>query len=352
MSVVAPAPPGVDADRSDSLRYAVRLAAAVLLAFAASAVLRLPEGSWAVMSALIVVRPSTGSTLGAGWDRVRGVLVGAALGVAAVEARRFGIEGSAATLVLVTALAFAGGLRPALRSAPISALIVVTSGAGAGPSAGHVAWLRTLEIGLGVAAALLVSLADLRAHARPRFRRALADLLRALAGELEAPPPASEAAEGTRRAALRRLAVLAEAADRERRLFAGWRGDDDPEQHRRSARLAARTAGDAALFRRLRRDGADPPGADARRTVERLRDVAAGLDEGTVAPRQAGVARRAHDPARDRRAVPDADTGAAPAPTPTAIEALAGALVADDMRRLARSEGLGASPGKGASPDA
>ena len=59
-----------------SLRYGARLASAVLLSFAASALLRLPEGFWAVMSALIVVRPDTGSTLGAGWDRVRGALGG------------------------------------------------------------------------------------------------------------------------------------------------------------------------------------------------------------------------------------------------------------------------------------
>jgi uncharacterized membrane protein YccC len=61
---------------AESLRYGARLAAAVLLSFAVSALLRLPEGFWAVMSALIVVRPDTGSTLGAGWDRVRGALGG------------------------------------------------------------------------------------------------------------------------------------------------------------------------------------------------------------------------------------------------------------------------------------
>ena len=144
----------------ESLRYGLRLASAVLLSFVVSALLHLPEGFWAVMSALIVVRPDTGSTLGAGWDRIRGALVGTALGLAGAGLRHVGGAHALAPLVLVTLLAFAAGLSPALRSAPISALIVVTSGGIAGHSAGQVALLRALEIGIGIAAAVLVSLVD------------------------------------------------------------------------------------------------------------------------------------------------------------------------------------------------
>jgi hypothetical protein len=53
-------------------RPGVQLAAAVALAWAVASALRLPESFWAVMSVLIVMRPSAGSTLDAGWDRVRG----------------------------------------------------------------------------------------------------------------------------------------------------------------------------------------------------------------------------------------------------------------------------------------
>jgi uncharacterized membrane protein YccC len=269
----------------ESLRYGARLAGAVLLAFAASALLRLPEGFWAVMSALIVVRPDTGSTLGAGWDRVRGALLGTALGLAGTALRH--VEGLAeiAPLALVTVLAFGAGLSPLLRSAPISALIVVTSGSIPGHTAGQVALLRALEIGIGVAAALLVSLLDARSRATLRYRAAAAAQLRALADSLlqEPAPDARDAAELARRAALRQLAVLADAADREARVFAGKRRRGVDDRHRRSARLLARTASDAALFARLRRMSAGtlPPAGDApeRAAADSLRAVADALEQ-------------------------------------------------------------------------
>eukprot|EP01036_Dinobryon_divergens_P010090 gene10090-13509_t len=58
-------------------RPGVQLAGAVALAWIVSVALHLPESFWAVMSVLIVMRPSAGSTLDAGWDRVRGTAAGA-----------------------------------------------------------------------------------------------------------------------------------------------------------------------------------------------------------------------------------------------------------------------------------
>ena len=238
----------------ESLRYGGRLAAAVLLAFAVSAALRLPEGFWAVMSALIVARPDTGSTLSAGWDRIRGALVGTALGLAGAAWRHFDGEPDFAPILLVTLLAFAAGLEPAMRSAPISALIIVTSGGIPGHSAAQVALLRALEIGIGIAAAMAVSMLDFRSRATLRFRAAAARHLRALADGLvtTSAPEAREAAETTRRAALRQLALLADSADRESRVFAGKAKRGDCERHRRSARLLSRITSDTALFGRLR----------------------------------------------------------------------------------------------------
>ncbi len=238
----------------------------MLLAFATSALLHLPEGFWAVMSALIVVRPDTGSTLGAGWDRVRGALVGTALGLAATALRHVDGAAEVAPLAWVTLLAFAAGLTPSLRGAPISALIVATSSGIPGHSAGQVALLRALEIGIGVAAALLVSLLDLRLRATLRFRAAARRTLRAQADALVADPaaPDREAADAERRSALRQLAVLADSADREAHLLARKRHRPELERHRRSARLLSRLASDTALFARLRASGSDAaPGSDA-----------------------------------------------------------------------------------------
>jgi uncharacterized membrane protein YccC len=240
-----------------SLRYGARLASAVLLSFAASALLRLPEGFWAVMSALIVVRPDTGSTLGAGWDRVRGALVGTALGLAGAALRHGGGTAELEPLAIVAALAFAAGLAPALRSAPISALIVVTGGSLPGHSAGQVALLRALEIGIGIGAALLVSLVslvDLRSRAALRYRAAAAAQLRELAEALlaEPLPAARDAADAARRAGLRRLAILADSADREARFRRRRPARPAGERYRKSARLLARISADSALFERLR----------------------------------------------------------------------------------------------------
>ena len=62
-------------------RAGAQLAAAVAIAWGVSHLIGLPESFWAVMSVLIVMRPSAGSTLEAGWDRVRGTFAGALAGL-------------------------------------------------------------------------------------------------------------------------------------------------------------------------------------------------------------------------------------------------------------------------------
>ena len=117
------------AQKAADWTHAAQLGAAVGLAWGASALLHRPEGFWAVMSALIVLRPTAGATLGAGWDRIRGTLAGTLLGLAGVALRHLhGFDVTATTLVLVGLLAAASALLPWLRSAPITALIVLGTG--------------------------------------------------------------------------------------------------------------------------------------------------------------------------------------------------------------------------------
>lgn len=162
-------------------RQGTQLAAAVVLSWLASAALHLPEGFWAVMSALIVVRPTMGSTLGAGWDRVRGTFVGAVMGLAGVWLEHHGAGSAAAILGMVTLVAFASAVVPGMRSAPLSALIVLTSSGVAGQYAFDMALMRVLEIAIGVTAGLGVSLFGLAAQARHRFPAACAEVLRQIA---------------------------------------------------------------------------------------------------------------------------------------------------------------------------
>ena len=247
------------------LGHAAQLAIAVVVSWSVSAACGLPENLWAVMSALIVLRPTAGSTLGAGWDRVRGTLVGTAVGLAGVWIG----HGTTTILAIVAILAFASALVPALRSAPIAALIVLSSAGIPGHSAVDVAELRAVEIAIGVATGVLVSLFAFAVHARDAFDRAAAAWLRA----------AVDADAESSRTRLRALAVLAVGADREAVLMR-WLGRERPTvsgfaalsptyapssgaDRIRQARLLARTGADLnALWRAL---DADPVPADAAR---------------------------------------------------------------------------------------
>jgi len=245
-------------DSAPDWRHGLQLAAAVTLSYLASAALHLPESFWAVMSALIVVRPTAGSTLGAGWDRVRGTFAGTLIGLAGVWLNHHGLGSSVSTLAMVAAVAFASAVFPVMRSAPISALIVLTSAGIAGHSALGVALMRVAEISIGVAVGLAVSLAGLAAQARGRFDAACAGLLRQLAAQARrelgtepSTPQQREAAAGQRRLALRELTLLATAADREARLLQRGKADGARDAYLRRARLVARIAHDTGSFGRL-----------------------------------------------------------------------------------------------------
>ncbi len=125
-----------------------------------------------IQMALIVMRTNTGATLGAGWDHVRGTAVGTLGELFGVWLRHRGLSLPGATLLVVALLAFGSGLVQTLRSAPITALIVVSSGDVAGHSAFAVAGLRTVEIAIGIAAGLAVTALAPSARAAPRFDRA------------------------------------------------------------------------------------------------------------------------------------------------------------------------------------
>jgi uncharacterized membrane protein YccC len=245
-------------------RHGAQLAAAVVIAYLGSAAVGLPEGFWAVMSALIVTRPDTGATLAAGWDRVRGTLLGTLCGLGGVWLRHTGLGLPAATLVIVAVLAFASAGVPILRSAPITALIVLSSGGIAGHTPMQVATLRVAEIAIGVSVGLAISVALPASRAANKFGPECAKVLRQVAaqvGRVVAGPVRSaderDTASATMRAALRQLVLLGDSAGRESRF--SWRrllrrrapeGAEGPS-HRRIAQLVMRTSQDAALLGRI-----------------------------------------------------------------------------------------------------
>jgi uncharacterized membrane protein YccC len=248
-------------------RHGAQLAAAVVASYLCSAAVGLPEGFWAVMSALIVSRPDAGATLGAGWDRIRGTLLGTACGLAGVWLRHAGLGAPAATLAIVAVLAFASAGVPILRSAPITALIILSSGGIAGHSALQVAGLRVAEIAIGVSAGLAISVALPFASASRRFNAECAAVLRSIAeqvrrslGDTARTEAQRDAASHAMRAALRQLVLLGDSAEQESRLsIRRWLGtlrgrpvdaaSSLPPQGR-TAKLVMRTSQDAGLLGR------------------------------------------------------------------------------------------------------
>jgi uncharacterized membrane protein YccC len=251
----------------ENRHHGLQLAAAVLLSYGVAWLLNLPEQLWAVMSTLIVMRPQTGATLEAGGDRLLGTLAGILCALAGVALHHWGIGGLGVTLAVVALLAYASAMTSGLRSAPVAALIVLSGGAIPGHSAWQVAGLRLVQIGIGVAVALAISLLSARYRAAQRLHAGSAALLRQCARLLvpagdggakaeegarqPAPEDTQDAAGAALRTAVGRLTLLAASADREGRLFRQAQPAGDGNHHRRIAGLLRRVVQDAALLARV-----------------------------------------------------------------------------------------------------
>jgi uncharacterized membrane protein YccC len=220
----------------------LQLAASVALSFLASGLLGLPQGFWAVMSALIVMRANPDATLDAGRDRVLGTVAGALAGVAGIAL--FGDRGHApaASLAIVCTLTFLTAVRPSLRSAPISALIVLAATGSATQGPLHAALLRTAEIATGVITALAVAWLSRHLGTTARPSAACARLLRQLEQQVRLPtdatPEAREAQARTVRATARRIGELVQGSRTQR--------------ERQMLQLALRLSQDVALLLRVR----------------------------------------------------------------------------------------------------
>lgn len=155
------------AARKTEIRHAIRVSAAVGAAFALATLLRLPQGYWAVFTAVIVVQSSLGATITASVERFMGTVVGALAGAAAAYFHTKWPElGGLILCVTVALLAFVVSMRPSLKVAPVTAVIMLIG------QTTHMdpliaASLRVAEITVGslvgVAATLLIFPA--RAHA-------------------------------------------------------------------------------------------------------------------------------------------------------------------------------------------
>jgi uncharacterized membrane protein YccC len=242
----------------DTRRQGLSLLAGVVIAFAVSTALRLPEPLWSVMSLLIVMRPLGGLAFEAALARFGSTLLGVLCGLAGAGLEHIGVASLLTTLVIVGTLAYAGGGIPTLRGAAIAALIVMSSASISGHSANQVAMLRVIQIFVGAGVATLVSAITAPRGDAGRQFAGCAKLLRGAAARLStAGQPTSlsedevEAAAMVAREALDRLSILARRTDR---VPAKWfRRSKVPEdrQHRRILGLTRRILQDVTLFTRI-----------------------------------------------------------------------------------------------------
>lgn len=110
------------------IRHAIRVSLACGVTFAIMRLLNIPGGQWAVFTTIIVIQTSIGGTIDQAVERLIGTMVGAAAGAAAVYAQETSRADVVLILVILVAIiAFVSASRPALRAAPLTAVIMLVA---------------------------------------------------------------------------------------------------------------------------------------------------------------------------------------------------------------------------------
>jgi len=149
------------------LRQAARVAIGTAFTYAAASLLDLPQGYWAVFTVIIVMQGSIASTLGAATDRLVGTIAGALIGAVAIIAIQHGDATKGVALTLVVAVtAFAAAKRPQLKTAPVTAAIMLTTQP-PGFSTEIFVIHRVLEIALGGVIGVATSVLVFPARSQP-----------------------------------------------------------------------------------------------------------------------------------------------------------------------------------------
>jgi uncharacterized membrane protein YccC len=146
---------------SAQLRFCLRMTVAALLAFVLAHVLTIPlHGLWAVLTAVVVTQMSVGGSLRATAEYVIGTLAGAlyasAVGVLVSHTTAMALAGLLA--LTIAPLACAAALNPSFRVAPFTAALVLLISGQLGEGPIESALYRLLEVALGGAVAVTVSL--------------------------------------------------------------------------------------------------------------------------------------------------------------------------------------------------
>lgn len=272
-------------------RLAARITIAGLLAYAVAEAFSLPQSFWAVLTALLVTQASVGASIKAMTDRLMGTVSGAVWGVIVSLSipHPDAIEMGWALALTIMPLSLVAAVSPAYRIAPVTAIILLLASSGQHMSPLEAALDRVLEIGVGCAIAMGVSLVVLPGRAHNLLADAARDYLGAIADQLVLllqglSEPRDDAAVSLLNLRIRRNLAAAEAVAVEaaRERSSHLTGAPDPEP---LVRVLRRLRHDLALLARA--TAVQMPATVADRITAPVTDVAATMAEFI---RAAGVA--------------------------------------------------------------
>jgi uncharacterized membrane protein YccC len=216
---------------------ALRMTTSATVTFAAGTLLDMPQSFWAVIAALIVTQSNIGGSLKAGLEQFTGSVLGAAWGaaIALTIPHETVLTRGGALVLAVAPLALLPTFSPGFRIAPITAILVLLSSMGIEMGPLSFALERVMEVAMGCAVGLCVSLLIVPAHAYDGVLRAagnvagmLADQLELLADVWDHPEKDMHALPNQIRGGLARLEALAQEASRERRSHLANEPDPEP----------------------------------------------------------------------------------------------------------------------------
>jgi uncharacterized membrane protein YccC len=169
------------------LRFCVRVTVAAISALLIAQFFALPlDGFWVVLTATVITQLSVGGSLGAGLEYVLGTLGGAIYGglVGFLIPHNTELAQIVVLALSVAPLAFVAALNPNFRVAPFSAVLVllISDQLGEGPI--QSALTRLLEVALGGAIAVTVSLLVFPVRAHRLAREAAARVVNEMARDL------------------------------------------------------------------------------------------------------------------------------------------------------------------------
>jgi uncharacterized membrane protein YccC len=226
--------------RQAETKLALRVTIAGTLAFLVTKALNLPQGYWAVITAVIVMQASIGGSLKAAVERFSGTVAGAIYGgaIAAMVPHDSPMGLGVAIVVALFPLALLAAIYPSFRVAPVTSLIMLLppTGQAIGPLAS--ALDRVIEITLGNIVGVVVALFILPARAHTLMTEAAAkvvslnaELVAAFIDELTTAPQSRATLQTLHpriRAALKKAEAAADEAARERKTHLTDQADPEP----------------------------------------------------------------------------------------------------------------------------